>query len=86
MTEKLGTEANRHPVARAHLPIVCLVAAAWGIGIARGVITNPALHASAAAVIAVSLVLLATELISFPEPYDPDLEKRLSRQVVLERS
>ena len=49
-------------------------------------ITNPALHASAAAVIAVSLVLLATELISFPEPYDPDLEKRLSRQVVLERS
>ena len=51
-----------------------------GIGIARGVITNPALHASAAAVIAVSLVLLATELISFPEPYDPDLEKRLSRR------
>ena len=30
LTEKLGTEANRHPVARAHLPIVCLVAAAWG--------------------------------------------------------
>jgi hypothetical protein len=62
-------------VAVPHLLSVALIAGAWAIGTARGVVDNPALDVSAGLLVAISLGLAASELLRFPAPYDQALAR-----------
>lgn len=59
-----------------HVLAAAVVALAWGIGVARGVLDDAVLHLAAGIFVALSLGLAATELREPPDFYDPALAER----------
>jgi cellulose synthase (UDP-forming) len=76
LTPKVRSTRRGYAAAPAHLIVAGIVAAAWMVGAARGVIHNPALHLVAALVVSVSLIVALSELRRFPSPFDPELAAR----------
>src|SRR5262249_58474987 len=58
-----------------HLLVAVLISTAWGAGMILVRDLHPLLHVSAFTIVLGSLVLIATEHMSFPEPYDPSLRR-----------
>jgi cellulose synthase (UDP-forming) len=73
LTRKVRADRKRYAAAPAHLLVAGIVAAAWAIGTARGVLDNHLLDIAAGLAIAMSLVVAASELQRFPPPYDDRL-------------
>jgi hypothetical protein len=73
LTRKVRRDHKRNGLLIAHLLTATLIALTWALGAARGVIDNSMLHAGAALVTAFSLIVVATGLLSYPDPYDPRL-------------
>src|SRR5262249_3132274 len=64
-------DRNRHNMLLwPHLSVVTLICTAWIIGVISGQSLPPLLHACAALVVVGSLALIATEHMTFPDPYD----------------
>ena len=76
LTRKVPSATRRRAATRAQLAVAALIAIAWGVGDRRRVLHNHLLVVSAAAIIAVSLLVALTELRQFPPPYDDDLAAR----------
>jgi len=79
LTSKVKGEPRPHLLLWPHLLVAALICTAWIAGIMSGHALHPLLHLSAFTTVIGILVLIATEHMSFPEPYDPSL--RPSRQV-----
>lgn len=76
LTRKTGAKSWHYMLLWAHMPVATMIGAFWIIGFVSGQNTNPFLHACAAIVVVGSVVLIATERIRFPDPYDKDLYAR----------
>ncbi len=76
LTRKVRSPRRRYAAAPAHLIVEGVVGAAWAIGEARGVIHNEVLTVAAAFVVALSLLVVLSELRAFPPPYDDELAAR----------
>jgi hypothetical protein len=59
-----------------HLVVVIVLCTSWIIGMVSGCVVHPLLHIWAALVVIGSLILVVTEWIDFPEPYDKNLWKK----------
>ena len=79
LTSKVKGEPRPHLLLWPHLLVAALICTAWVAGIMSGRALHPLLHLSAFTTVIGILVLIATEHMNFPEPYDPSL--RPSRQV-----
>lgn len=73
MTTKLRAARNAHVLARAHLPGVALVVLAWLVGLALGVTQSGALLLIAGVIVLMSVAVVFTEFLDFPDPYDQQL-------------
>lgn len=73
MTRKTARAGRQFVLARPHLGAVLLLVAAASIGLARGRPTAPLTYAVAAAFVALSVAVVATELRPAPPPYDATL-------------
>lgn len=82
LTAKVKDGARRRSALRPHLLTVFAVASAWIGGALAGREVHATLHACAALVLAVTLALLLSERMSFPDPYvepmQPTPERGLS--------
>lgn len=76
LTSKVRSPRRRYAAAPAHLVVAGIVATAWVIGEARGAIHNEVLTVAAAFVVALSLLVVLSELRAFPPPYDDELAAR----------
>jgi hypothetical protein len=75
MTTKDKVTGRQYALARAHLPAILLIAFAWLAGAVLGVTQGPVLHIFAATLIAVSVAIVLTEFLRFPDPYDAELAR-----------
>jgi cellulose synthase (UDP-forming) len=73
VTRKVKAEAQSYVLRGPHLLVAALIATAWIIGVTSGVQIHLILHVLAGIVLAGIFLLLATEHMNFPEPYDPSL-------------
>jgi cellulose synthase (UDP-forming) len=73
LTAKVKAESRPYVLLWPHLLVAVLIGTAWSAGIASGRDLHPLLHVSAFTIVLGILVLIATEHMSFPEPYDPTL-------------
>lgn len=78
ITPKVKAEHRPRILLRLHALPAALVALAWVIGTARGVLDAGLLHAATAAYLVLALGILATELVDPPPGYDPALAARRS--------
>jgi cellulose synthase (UDP-forming) len=76
ITSKVRAGRKRYAAAPAHLLVVGVVGAAWLVGLALGNAQPPVLQAAAALLLALSLVVVVSELCRFPAPYEPELAER----------
>ena len=83
LTSKVKTPPNER-VLWPHLLVVGFVCAVWIGAIILGRSLHPLLHVSAALIAIASLVLVATERMRFPEPYNPNLLSPLEAQERIE--
>ena len=83
ITRKVSKPGRSWALLATQLLLVSLLVTAWGIGMFRGVVDNPVLHAWTILTVAVSLAVMATELLMrFPEPYDPELaQERIAGEI-----
>jgi cellulose synthase (UDP-forming) len=70
LTCKTKMSSNRYMLTRAHLPILVLICTAWIIGIARGNLISLLPHILSLLIILGSLILLSTDSLDFPDPYE----------------
>jgi hypothetical protein len=77
LTSKVKAESRPHVLLRPHLLTAALICTAWVAGMMSGRTLHPLLHLSAVMTVIGSLVLIATEHMSFPEPYDPRLRRSI---------
>ena len=70
LTKKIKTKNRSYKLLWINLIIIVLICIAWTFGFVSGRITNPFLHFGAALTVSASLLLILTERINFPEPYD----------------
>ena len=77
LTSKVKRESRSHVLLRPHLLTAALICTAWVAGMMSGHTLHPLLHLSALITVIGSLVLIATEHMSFPEPYDPSLRRSI---------
>jgi Glycosyl transferase family group 2 len=80
LTSKVKGEPRPNLLLWPHRLVAALICTAWVGGIMSGRALHPLLHLSAFTTVIGNLVLIATEHMSFPEPYDPSLRPS-SRQV-----
>lgn len=73
ITRKVGKARSGNPLARPHLTVAGTLAACWIAGALLGHPAPPLVGVAAAAVIAQSLVVVASGYLPTPEPYDPSL-------------
>jgi cellulose synthase (UDP-forming) len=73
LTRKTKEKSNRYVLSRAHLPILALVCTSCIIGIANGHPITPLLHILSTIVIVGSLILMFTEHLNFPDPFERTL-------------
>jgi cellulose synthase (UDP-forming) len=73
LTAKVRPKSRRLLLFWPHLSVALLVSASWLFGMTFGHITEPLLHAWAAAAVAGSLALALTDFMRFPDPYDKKL-------------
>jgi hypothetical protein len=73
LTPKVKGESLPYVLLWPHLLVAALICTAWVAGIMLGRALHPLLHLSAFTTMIGILVLIATEHMSFPEPYDPSL-------------
>jgi cellulose synthase (UDP-forming) len=73
LTSKVKGESRPHLLLWPHRLVAALICTAWVAGIMSGRALNPLLYLSAFTTVIGNLVLIATEDMSFPEPYDPSL-------------
>jgi hypothetical protein len=78
LTSKVTAGAHREGVRSStlfwpHLLVAGLLCLAWVVGIRSGHPIHPLLHVSVAVTVIESLLLIATEHMRFPAPYDPTL-------------
>jgi Glycosyltransferase like family 2 len=73
VTTKIKRESRPHVLLWPHLLTAALIGTAWIAGLMSGHSLHPVLHLLALTLVIRSLVLIATEHLSFPEPYDPSL-------------
>lgn len=76
LTIKVKTSA-RQPVLFPHLIITGLISTIWIDALISGRSLHPLIHVSAAVVVIGSLVLVATERMNFPEPYNQNLQSNV---------
>jgi cellulose synthase/poly-beta-1,6-N-acetylglucosamine synthase-like glycosyltransferase len=74
VTSKLKGEPQSYVLFRPHILLAAFVATAWIVGIISGVKLHPVLHVLAGVTLMGIFLLLATEHMNFPEPYDPRLQ------------
>jgi cellulose synthase (UDP-forming) len=77
ITRKLKAAGGRPRILLPHVAVAALIAAAWGVGMARGEIANPMLDVVPGLAVAVSLVIALSALCRFPADYDPELRARV---------
>jgi Glycosyltransferase like family 2 len=73
VTNKLGGQAQPYVLLGPHILVAALIATAWIVGIMSGIKLDPVLHILAATALGGIFLLLATEHMKFPQPYDPSL-------------
>jgi cellulose synthase (UDP-forming) len=73
ITNKLKGQRQRYVLLGPHILVAALIATAWIVGIMSGLKLDPVLHILGGIVLAGIFLLLATEHMNFPEPYDPSL-------------
>jgi cellulose synthase (UDP-forming) len=73
LTRKVKDKSINNMLFWPHLFIAAFVCIAWLIGLASGHFINPLLHISAAIIVSISIALILTEHLSFPDPYDKKL-------------
>jgi cellulose synthase (UDP-forming) len=73
LTAKVKGQSLPYVLLWPHLLVAVLIGTAWGVGMVSGRDLHPLLHVSAFTIVLGILVLIATEYMSFPEPYDPSL-------------
>jgi cellulose synthase (UDP-forming) len=78
VTSKIRGEPQSYVLLRPHLLTAASICTAWVAGMMSGRTIHPLLHLSALMTVIGSLVLIATEHMSFPEPYDPSLRRSKS--------
>lgn len=79
MTSKVKTRSHRR-VLWPHLLVAGFLSAVWIGAIISGRSLHPLLHVAAALVAIGSLLVVATERMSFPDPYNPTLRSRLKEK------
>ncbi|HKR00653.1 MAG TPA: glycosyltransferase [Pyrinomonadaceae bacterium] len=70
LTRKVSTGARATALLWPHLLTILFISAAWIGGMLRGYALHPLLHVCAAVVVTGTLLLLLTERLEFPAPYD----------------
>jgi cellulose synthase (UDP-forming) len=80
VTRKVKGDRQSYVLLGPHLLIAALIATAWIIGIMSGVNVHLLLHVLAGTVLAGIFLLLATEHMNFPEPYDPSLRASVTER------
>lgn len=75
ITRKAKTKAEHSVLLIPHILIMSLISAAWMIGMISGHLVNPLLSISGAIVLLSSSLVILTDWLKFPDPYDPGLEK-----------
>jgi cellulose synthase (UDP-forming) len=78
LTSKVRARAQAY-VLLPHVLVAELIFIAWIIGALEGGSLHPLLHLSAAGIGIGSLVVAATERMTFPDPYNPSLRSRFAR-------
>ena len=73
LTRKTRAKSRHHMLLWAHMPVATLICAFWIIGTISGRNTSPFLHACAAIVVMGLVVLIMTERMKFPHPYEKNL-------------
>ena len=71
ITRKIKVDSQSPVLRIPHGLAAVVVASAWALGVTRQQIGSPILHAATAAVVLLSLCLIASEDAPKPEPYDP---------------
>jgi cellulose synthase (UDP-forming) len=77
LTPKVKDPSRPQVVLWPHLLVAALICTAWMFGVISGRNLKPLLHVSAAVTVIGILLLLATEHMGFPEPYNPNLRLSL---------
>jgi cellulose synthase (UDP-forming) len=80
VTRKVKGKPQSYVLLGPHLLVAALIATAWIVGIMSGVNVHPILHVLAGTVLAGIFLLLATEHMNFPEPYDPGLRTSVTER------
>jgi hypothetical protein len=73
VTNKLGGQPQTYVLLGPHILVAALIATAWIVGIMSGIKLDPILHILAGSTLGGIFLLLATEHMNFPQPYDPSL-------------
>ena len=73
MTTKDRATRRSHALARAHSPALALIVLAWLLGVILGAPQNVVLLVIAAGVVLGTIALTLTEVLPYPDPYDPKL-------------
>jgi hypothetical protein len=82
LTPKVAEPPRRGIVARPHLAIAAVLAAAWAVSVALHGPPPPVLQLATAVLIALSLGIAATEWREYPPPFEPD--RYAARRTALE--
>lgn len=75
ITRKVKAKGKQQVLLRPHLFTASVIGLAWLISIALDHTLDPMVHLAAAHAIVSSLGVIATEWITFPDPYDPELAR-----------
>jgi cellulose synthase (UDP-forming) len=82
LTPKVKEKSRSYMLLLPHSIIVAFICIAWLIGLFSGHTINPLLHIAAAIVVIISLALILTERLNFPDPYDEKLRKYIAARYV----
>lgn len=82
LTPKVKDKSRSYLLLFPHLVVIAFICLSWLIGLVSGHTISPFLHASAAIVVTISVILILTEHLNFPEPYDKELRKQIAARYV----
>jgi cellulose synthase (UDP-forming) len=82
VTRKIKRKSQSYLLRRPHALMAALIATAWMVGIIAGVNLHPVLYVLAGTVLGGIFLLLATEHMNFPEPYDPGLWQSVRQRAI----
>jgi cellulose synthase (UDP-forming) len=73
LTAKVKSKSRKYVLIQPHMLIVTLVCAAWVIGIFSGKKVDTSVHIWTTVIVITELLLVLTEFMDFPDPYDKNL-------------